>query len=669
MAPAKAIPNRFGLVGGAEGFDYKKESRNYGGVQTQSSPSSSPSLAKLPAWRPRTASGTPSARRSSGRGDWNGTDKRRAFSARTRIHGTGASNRKDVAAKEKLMKQKPARPMSASVVGRARPAEKPTTTQRPSTARARPRSGSADIRRISQRVKSDRLLSDTIRLKMNSLGAQMSQVRQYLWDLDDDKSGTITYDELEDCLTRFSFGLKRNEMRRVARTLDVDGSGKVKYQSLFNFFDNEHPLGLSDIDQAEDNIVYAAPWHKLRGKYRGNPADRKDITVPLWVTAGLSKEGTHEERASLRFLTNILKDKFMQSDSKLRRIFSKYDENRNGKICREEYLNGLHSMHLGIPDSYFNRLFDEVDVDKSGEIDYEEFVTSFDENNWFNMKPQEEERARTRRESVVATSFGKPTFDAEEDLSKPLPKSILLLQEKLLSAPQTAAQLFKKYDRNGDGYISRGELIEGITQLAPDLCTVEEIQEMITRFDKNGDNYFSYEEFAEYLQSSQNELDGEGKPRGGGEKESEASPKRVQTPPHRRYICSDPGKKFGRFASRPDHANTFNLIIPQAGFPGHLSAAKLYGESRNKWIVDMQGKDREEKRLNQQYKMRSQKRWNTILADRVNQTDIQIKGRDKANVSSIARQHRRFMERARLYEFMNEEIQDSSACLFTKNVF
>ena len=177
------------------------------------------------------------------------------------------------------------------------------------------------------------------------------------------------------------------------------------------------------------------------------------------------------------------------------------------------------------------------------------------------------------------------------------------------------------------------------------------------------------EEFAEYLQSSQNELDGEGKPRGGGEKESEASPKRVQTPPHRRYICSDPGKKFGRFASRPDHANTFNLIIPQAGFPGLLSAAKLYGESRNKWIVDMQGKDREEKRLNQQYKMRSQKRWNTILADRVNQTDIQIKGRDKANVSSIARQHRRFMERARLYEFMNEEIQDSSACLFTKNVF
>ena len=122
--------------------------------------------------------------------------------------------------------------------------------------------------------------------------------------------------------------------------------------------------------------MHAAPWHKVRGKYKGNPADKKEVAVPLWVVSGLSQQGTHEERASLKFLTDILKDKFMQSDSKLRRIFSKYDENRNGKICRTEYLNGLRSMHLGIPDLYFSKLFDEVDKDGSGEIDYEEFVRS-----------------------------------------------------------------------------------------------------------------------------------------------------------------------------------------------------------------------------------------------------------------------------------------------------
>ena len=270
-------------------------------------------------------------------------------------------------------------------------------------------------------------------------------------------------------------------MRRVARTLDRDGSGSVKYTNLFNFVDNEHPLGLSDIDQAEDNIVHAAPWHRVRGKYRGNPADKKDISVPVWVSQGLKEEGSREPRASLMFLTNILKDKFMTLDSKLKKIFSKYDSNRNGKISRGEYLQGLHSLHLGIPDAYFNKLFDEVDKDASGELDYEEFVTSFDEGNWFNMQPQEEARTRrdVARRASMSSSPTKEQFD--DDIANPLPKSIIMLTEKLQAQPQTCRELFMKYDKNGDGFISRGKLIEGLTRFAPDLCTVEEIQEMISK--------------------------------------------------------------------------------------------------------------------------------------------------------------------------------------------
>ena len=531
---------------------------------------------------------------------------------------------------------------------------------------------------MSQKSKADRILSDSIRLKINSLGPQISQIRQYLWDLDGNKSGKITYDELEECLTRFSFGLKKNEMRRVARTLDQDGSGSVKYTNLFNFVDNEHPLGLSDIDQAEDNIVHAAPWHRVRGKYRGNPADKKDISVPVWVSQGLKEEESREQRASLMFLTNILKDKFMTLDSKLKKIFSKYDSNRNGKISRGEYLQGLHSLHLGIPDAYFNKLFDEVDKDASGELDYEEFVTSFDEGNWFNMQPQEEARTRrdVARRASMSSSPTKEQFD--DDIANPLPKSIIMLTEKLQAQPQTCRELFMKYDKNGDGFISRGKLIEGLTRFAPDLCTVEEIQEMISKFDKNGDNYFSLKEFAGFLETSRGEMESPTHKKAALRAREAMAARRerhekqtsmARSPPHPRYIGSDPGQKFGRFASRPDHANTFNLIIPPTGFPGHLSASKLYGESRNNWILDMQERDREEKRLNQQYKLKVKKKWNTLIADRVEKADLQMKGREKANIDSIARQHRRFMERARLYEFMNEEIQDSSACLFTKNVF
>lgn len=630
MTP-KAIPNRFGLVGAGEGFELKKEkARNnqmlYSG-ESHVGCLRSPTLAKLPSWRPKTAT-TPSS--PGPRWKESNEDRRRPFSARTRIHSTGASNRKDVREKERMHTMK-SRPMSA-VVGSGK-ASRPSTPQ----ALTKQRPQSADMHRISQKSKPDRLLSNNVRLKITSLGPQLSTIRQYLWDLDVNKSGTISYEELESCLQRFSFGLKKKEMRRVAKTLDVDGSGRVKYQGLFNFFDNEHPLGLSDVDQAGDNIVSAAPWHKLRGKYIGNPADNKEVTVPMWVTKGLAQTGTYEERASLRFLTNILKDKFMQSDSKLRRVFCKFDTNRDGKVSYSEYLNGLHTLHLGIPDQYFHKLFKEVDVDDSGLIDYEEFVTSFDENNFFNMKAQEEER--NRQEKIRSAHKGtSSSFYQNEDgtyvedhlRSKALPKSIVQLKEKLSATPSTSVELFRKYDKNGDGYISRGELIEGITRFAPGLCTIEEIQQMITKFDKNKDNYFSYEEFADYLQSSDTGVQKDEKSREKQQIERQFDKAFAAASPHRPYVCTDPSKRFGRFASRPDHANTFKLIIPKKDYPGHLSTKKLYGESRNSWILEMQEKDREEKRLNQQYKLKANKRWNTLHSERIQKTDLQVKGRERA---------------------------------------
>lgn len=58
---------------------------------------------------------------------------------------------------------------------------------------------------------------------------------------------------------------------------------------------------------------------------------------------------------------------------------------------------------------------------------------------------------------------------------------------------------FKKWDKDGKGYISFGELAELIAQLNPELSR-SEINDLILQVDKNQDYKISYDEFATFLE-------------------------------------------------------------------------------------------------------------------------------------------------------------------------
>ena len=133
-----------------------------------------------------------------------------------------------------------------------------------------------------------------------------------------------------------------------------------------------------------------------------------------------------------------------------------------GDVGREAFLQALSSV--GIDDVTANKLFDRFDPDKSGTLDREEFFA-------FAAKGCGEVR-NLLRHCVLAS--GDETVDKIVDV-------------------------FKAWDKDGDGTISRDELERVFIVLNPSF-TKKDLDLVMKVADRNGDGVIDYEEFADWLQ-------------------------------------------------------------------------------------------------------------------------------------------------------------------------
>ena len=142
---------------------------------------------------------------------------------------------------------------------------------------------------------------------------------------------------------------------------------------------------------------------------------------------------------------------FHLSTDELKRVFDKFDSNKDGKISQEEYKAVLRALMKEGIRAEVEKIFKVADLDGDGFIDFKEFV------------------------EVHKKGGGVKTMDIQS--------------------------AFRAYDLDGDGKINAEELMEMLRRLGEG-CSLEECRRMVMGVDTDGDGAVNLDEFTTMMTRS-----------------------------------------------------------------------------------------------------------------------------------------------------------------------
>ncbi|KAL3616288.1 Calmodulin-like protein 3 [Castilleja foliolosa] len=144
------------------------------------------------------------------------------------------------------------------------------------------------------------------------------------------------------------------------------------------------------------------------------------------------------------------------STPELRRVFSMFDRNGDGKISRKELSDSLQRLGIHIPEMDLKQMIENIDANGDGFVDVDEFGTLY----------------------ATIMEGSERGGDEEDDIR----------------------EAFKVFDRNGDGFITVEELRSVLSSLGlKQGRTLEDCKRMIVKVDVDGDGMVNFDEFRQMM--------------------------------------------------------------------------------------------------------------------------------------------------------------------------
>lgn len=141
--------------------------------------------------------------------------------------------------------------------------------------------------------------------------------------------------------------------------------------------------------------------------------------------------------------------------TELRRVFSMFDRNGDGKISRKELSESLEKLGIHIPEQELTQMIEKIDANGDGYVDVEEFGMLYGAIMEDDVKGDDEDGMR---------------------------------------------EAFNVFDQNGDGFITVDELRSVLASLGlKQGRTIEDCKRMIMKVDVDGDGRVNYDEFRQMM--------------------------------------------------------------------------------------------------------------------------------------------------------------------------
>ena len=327
-------------------------------------------------------------------------------------------------------------------------------------------------------------------IQIMELGVSEADVRSLFRNFDKDRTGTIDYKEFCDKVqeqakpaaqTWSSIPAASKSSSFVEEDLIAKIKSRIKEKNLsirqaFLAFDENKDGSINRSEFLKAFRIMDLGVGDLEVERLFNSLDKlKSGHIEYGIFCNLIQENSSGSRASddnwdERIIIR-LRERIVEKKLSLRQAFLAFDENRDGKISRAEFLKTFQSMQLGTSDEEVNRLFSNFDVRKIGVIDYNLFCDKVQEAGSVKSSPGE--------------NWEEGVLDAVRNRIK----------EKNLSIRQA----FLAFDENRDGMISSKEFVKAFTIMGLGVPEPDVIR-LFNNFDPRRTGSIDYRLFCDRIQ-------------------------------------------------------------------------------------------------------------------------------------------------------------------------